>query len=882
MDQHLAGAIREIKDCLQGVFVNGEVIVQPHSYKGINLKIVSSSFSPSYGEREKVVNQALESIDLDLEDSLFQFVELLTPEENELYGTDLADLTPDHLPFWANALLQDQPKKALKFRDVDVEKEYSSPNIVTYYSFKGGVGRSTALVSTALELAEKGVRAIVVDMDLEAPGLPELLRVELKTEAQKGGVVNLMNRLELEEEIDIDIRDYLVPVTDFLYLMPAGKINPAYIQQLSLIDPRRFYRLENNPVKKMFRMLESLQPKPDVILVDARTGLADISAPLLLEISDLSIIVFYPHPQVKAGLDLLVNGILSRRNRRDLTSELRFVLSPIPESDREQLRIQRQGIEWVQDYLERIRDIRESYNQDPLDTLTEEIVHTIYYNDRMANNSHIVWDEKLLHPYARVTEWVDALLENPEEERRQATETELPAKDEILANMHIETGIAERQDDLSRTYVKTSDYRYAIKTEVVLIVGRKGTGKTALFRMLRQRFGDSSVVVRNSVPGKESIDLVDEEFKEVERRLPEQNWRLYWGACALFHLYRDARYKKLVSEAVNEEILREFKEADSNQNLKRGWLSALTKILDISFLGSELEGSFQKLNDSLDYPVVLLWDGLDRGFGYTDDAKKRQNRIIIGVLDFWNSIDKLDKFQFKVFLRKDLWDRLSFQNKSHLYGRRLDLKWDDKLEYYKTLLKQIYRGVVKNYFDLKYQAQTEGKQLPPQVEDWTEEQVVFVFNLLAGERMRGGKSAYTRNWVWSRLADGNDDHSPRYLFQLFHNALELEKQELIPYEKSLIRPKHLVKSLEAVSEEAVNALILEEYEELKKYKGQLKKKTVPFSTKEVDHWEEDLINLAYDVGLFKVYEEDRDGETLRLTVPDLYLKGLGMFRRGQA
>jgi MinD-like ATPase involved in chromosome partitioning or flagellar assembly len=44
-------------------------------------------------------------------------------------------------------------------------------HIYTFYSFKGGVGRSMALANTAVLLARGGSRVLIVDWDLEAPGL---------------------------------------------------------------------------------------------------------------------------------------------------------------------------------------------------------------------------------------------------------------------------------------------------------------------------------------------------------------------------------------------------------------------------------------------------------------------------------------------------------------------------------------------------------------------------------------------------------------------------------------------------------------------------------------------------------------------------------------
>jgi nitrogenase subunit NifH len=42
---------------------------------------------------------------------------------------------------------------------------------VTFYSFKGGTGRSMALVNVAVDLANRGRTVLIVDFDLEAPGL---------------------------------------------------------------------------------------------------------------------------------------------------------------------------------------------------------------------------------------------------------------------------------------------------------------------------------------------------------------------------------------------------------------------------------------------------------------------------------------------------------------------------------------------------------------------------------------------------------------------------------------------------------------------------------------------------------------------------------------
>ena len=53
--------------------------------------------------------------------------------------------------------------------------DQTMPAIVAFYSFKGGVGRTVALSSVALLLAQAGQSVVVVDLDLEAPGAAPFL-----------------------------------------------------------------------------------------------------------------------------------------------------------------------------------------------------------------------------------------------------------------------------------------------------------------------------------------------------------------------------------------------------------------------------------------------------------------------------------------------------------------------------------------------------------------------------------------------------------------------------------------------------------------------------------------------------------------------------------
>ena len=72
--------------------------------------------------------------------------------------------------------------------------------IYTFYSFKGGLGRSMALANVAELLYEKKLKVLMIDFDLEAPGLEryfgEVLPPEnrLSKVQQHAGVINLLEK----------------------------------------------------------------------------------------------------------------------------------------------------------------------------------------------------------------------------------------------------------------------------------------------------------------------------------------------------------------------------------------------------------------------------------------------------------------------------------------------------------------------------------------------------------------------------------------------------------------------------------------------------------------------------------------------------------------
>jgi hypothetical protein len=152
--------------------------------------------------------------------------------------------------------------------------------------------------------------------------------------------------------------------------------------------------------------------------------------------------------------------------------------------------------------------------------------------------------------------------------------------------------------------------------------------------------------------------------------------------------------------------------------------------------------------------------------------------------------------------------------------------------------------------------------------------------------MKGGKTTFTRNWVWNRLSDGQGDHGPRALLQLFNEAVRWERVEELrnSYDRSIVRPRALVPGLAAVSHEALAALV-EEFPELVPLIDTLRNiGRTPFDASEIERENQEAageLDLALEAGLLAIYEVTQD-EVRRYRVPDLYRAALEMTRRGQA
>ncbi|WP_189255362.1 KGGVGR-motif variant AAA ATPase [Lentzea flava] len=166
---------------------------------------------------------------------------------------------------------------------------------MTFYSYKGGVGRSFCLANVAVQLARWGNRVLCVDFDLDAPGLHEYFRPYVGPIA-----LGLVEVISGEAEWAEAVRSVAVPDTDGLSLLAAGRADTSYADRAqSLSWPELF--AEEDLGWRFEKLREQWEESYDYVLVDSRTGITDIGGICTAQLPDVLVLCVAPNRQNLTG-----------------------------------------------------------------------------------------------------------------------------------------------------------------------------------------------------------------------------------------------------------------------------------------------------------------------------------------------------------------------------------------------------------------------------------------------------------------------------------------------------------------------------------------------------------------------------------------------------
>lgn len=202
--------------------------------------------------------------------------------------------------------------------------DYKGPARLVFSSIKGGVGRTTALCVIATSLARSGKRVLAIDLDLEAPGLGNMLLTE-DTLPELGlldyFVEKNLNNFYESDLVDLIGSSWLSDGKGKIDVIPAigkksiqnpqnviGKISRAYLSRMS----------ENGSYLTIMDNLRDLlsifnRHRYDAILIDARAGLHETTAAALVGLGAEVFCFGVDQSQTLQGYELLFASIAENK-----------------------------------------------------------------------------------------------------------------------------------------------------------------------------------------------------------------------------------------------------------------------------------------------------------------------------------------------------------------------------------------------------------------------------------------------------------------------------------------------------------------------------------------------------------------------------------------
>jgi cellulose biosynthesis protein BcsQ len=227
--------------------------------------------------------------------------------------------------------------------------------IVTFYSYKGGVGRSMALANVADLMARSGLRVLMVDFDLEAPGLENFFPIEGEVIRGQEGLLDLLLTFKYSmsvassgEESHAFRRLERFVATIYparsdggsLDLITAGRRGTdeqmlRYGAELRRFDWMDFYFTWSGEV--FFEWLRrEFAERYDVVLVDSRTGVTEMGGVCAYQLADAIVVLCGPNTQNLDGTGTMVRHFLSpevRKVRLDRPVDVLVVPARVDQQD---------------------------------------------------------------------------------------------------------------------------------------------------------------------------------------------------------------------------------------------------------------------------------------------------------------------------------------------------------------------------------------------------------------------------------------------------------------------------------------------------------------------------------------------------------------------
>ncbi|AOW99225.1 chromosome partitioning protein ParA [Moorena producens PAL-8-15-08-1] len=754
--------------------------------------------------------------------------------------------TPKLIPNLARPTVIWQRTQKLKAPDILPD---DLPPVVAFHSFKGGVGRTTHALALAQALINAKQQVLLIDGDLEAPGISWLLESRLPSPpicfADIIALIHGDPSPDAEQTIELATKKLQNALVDGIYILPSFRVN-SRLTALA-IKPEHLIKGHKNPfilTDSLARLGKALGV--NVVLVDLRAGLSELAAGLILDPRVYRIFVSTLSGQSISGTAKLLEliGKLAP-STRDQDPSPALILTKVPQDERAKSLV----IESEQTILEGIQPL--------LGEDSEPIRITTNFTDSLqilSNSWQEVWQQlasskliDLLHP---LLEWLPDNLNtsNPPDEpisSQSQRESLRNIADKMIYAEGAETAeflVTESLENLA------NDYRNQIP--ITVVIGAKGSGKTYTFMQIIHRKEWQKFikyVVKNNVDNNNvdnnNVDNIVSSTALIAPIIASNNLK--------------GKTKEIVDEArkycaeqigltppVDDSEIKDYIREGCQQNLHEGewrdrWLDVIAKSLGMTGKGRDLP---KYLADNKQ-KIVAVIDGLEDLFQEFDQDKAQQTalRALLQEVPQWLEQQPLRCLGIIIFVRQDILTASVRQNSGQMKSRYqpYTLRWNRE-----TVLRLVAWVADKADISLKLK--------PAGLQDMNEAELTEALTPLWGKKLGNDRSKQPRSapFVIAALSDYNGQIQSRDVVRLLKIAAEksISIDEKNYWQDRILVPKAIRGCLADCSQAKIEEIELEN-EPLKRVFNKLRQ--LPEVQKKNPFQLESISLSAEDISLLK-------------------------------
>lgn len=307
--------INNFKEKIENYFISNKSLewidIDISNIKRIDITSISYK-NEHYNDSRKFVEDSLKELneELDNDKKLYiGFMNLYTPEEAEMLNIKKTNKITEGNFTFASVIEENINGEKYNSKKSDAKKG----KIISFYSYKGGVGRTIALIQTAYLLADKGKKVAIIDLDIEAPSFKNIFKQSIRS---KEGLVNYLYKKMYDIKNDEPLYN-LKMVTKLnigtsgeVYVVPAGELDLEYVKMLEGLKEKRIY--ENGYILEFIKELTK-RYNLDYVLLDSRTGINNWGALSITDIADEVFLLAYPNEENISGTNLILDIIKERK-----------------------------------------------------------------------------------------------------------------------------------------------------------------------------------------------------------------------------------------------------------------------------------------------------------------------------------------------------------------------------------------------------------------------------------------------------------------------------------------------------------------------------------------------------------------------------------------